>query len=416
MSNYLFFDNASTTRCCNAAVEAVKHFAEEDFGNPSSSHVLGKRSAKAIHQARDFFAKTFEVSPAQVIFTGSGSESDNLAIYGIAMQALANRHATGSPATPRVLVSSIEHPAVRKTALSLTSLGFEVELIPVDSQGQIDREAFLKLLTPQTVLVSIQRVNNIIGSLLPVEELAQLAKKRVPSVVFHTDAVQAFGRVDVPKSPSAVDLLSISAHKVEGPKGVGALIVLNPQLIKEGLRPVIWGGDQEGGFRSGTQNAGLISGFHLAAKETLERRESYTPYIQKLRDQLKTLLNEHGLLAGPKNVSGPVVWNSPVDELAGVPYIVNISLPGLPAGLIANMLEERHCVVSTGSACSSNKAAPDPVLTAIGLPTAFRSSAIRISFSCQNQPKDVEQLAHALKESIEQLTNMLSGGNTAAAV
>jgi cysteine desulfurase len=405
VSRFLFFDNASTTRCCRAAAELVQRFATEDFGNPSSSHALGQQAAKAIRESRLFFARVFNVNPEQIVFTGSGSESDNLAVYGIALEALArHRSRGGETKAPRVITSAIEHPAVKRTVLSLVSLGIDARLAPITPAGQIDPARFEELLTPETVLVSFQRVNNIMGALLPVEKLAELTKRKVPQAIFHTDAVQAFGRVDVPTSPSAVDLVSISAHKIEGPKGVGALVLLNKQLVKTGLRPVIWGGEQEGGLRSGTQNAGLIAGFHAAAEQTLASRAEYQAHVAALRSRLRERLEAAGCLSRPGEEDGSIRWNSPDDA---VPYIVNLSVPGYPSGPLARLLEERHCLVSTGSACSSQKVEPDAVLSAMGLPAPVCSSAIRVSFSRHNTLEDVDALAHAFRESIELMSKLL---------
>lgn len=401
MSDYLFFDNASTTRCCDRATEQLRRFATEDFGNPSSSHAMGQQAARAIRDARLFFARTFNTGPEQIIFTGSGSEADNMAVYGVAMDALAKRIASGtvSAPRPRVIASAIEHPAVRKTVESLSALGIDAVLAPVTDQAQVDVPKFMELLTPETVLVSILRLNNIVGSILPVEELAKKAKEKVPGLIFHTDAVQAFGRVDVPTAPSAVDLVSISAHKLEGPKGVGALIVLNKALLKNGLRPLIWGGDQEGGFRSGTQNAGLISGFHAAAEETLQKREASAAHVRALQTRLRDGLTSRNLLK-------KIRWNSPSDA---APHIISLSVPGYPSGPLAKLLEERRCLVSTGSACSSQKAEPDAVLCGMGLPATVFTSAIRISFSSHNRLEDVDTLVEALDESITLMERLLSG-------
>jgi cysteine desulfurase len=411
VKKYLFFDNASTTRCCDEAVALVQRFASEDFGNPSSSHAFGQLAAKAIREARIFFAETFRVRPEQVIFTGSGSEADNLAVYGVAMAALVKTMSSAGAgagartsrkqpvaAPPRVIASAIEHPAIRRTVESLEALGIDARLAPVDSRAQLDLDAFDALLTPETVLVSIHRVNNIVGSVFPVEELAKRVKARVPGAIFHTDAVQAFGRVSVPVAPSSVDLVSISAHKIEGPKGVGALIVLDPALLKGGLRPLVWGGDQEGGFRSGTQSAGLIAGFHAAAKRTLERQTQYHAGVEAQRARLRELLNARGLLGKA------VTWNSPDDA---VPNVVSLSVPGYPSGPLAKLLEERGCLVSTGSACSSQKVEPDTVLAAMGLPVAVQGSMIRVSFSGSAPVEDVDTLVAALDESITLMGTLL---------
>ncbi|MBC7691284.1 MAG: cysteine desulfurase [Methylotenera sp.] len=409
MKSYLFFDNAATTRCCEAAAEHLKTFALQDFGNPSSSHIFGQTASRAIKKARNYFAQLFNTRPEQIIFTGSGSEADNLAVYGVAMDALAKRTAgikagklDSSSPFPRVICSATEHPAVRKTVQSLQALGFDVQLAPVDEQGQLLQKNYLELLTSETVLVSIHRVNNIVGTILPVEELAQIAKQQVPGVIFHTDAVQAFGRVDVPTSPSAVDLVSVSAHKIHGPKGVGALIILNPSLLKEGFRPLIWGGDQEGGFRSGTQSAGLISGFHAAAEHTFSKREAYTQHMHSLKTRFRK-----GLHA--RKLNEKTQWNSPEHPGHCVPHIISLSVPHYPSSMVAQLLEERGCLVSTGSACSSAKAEPDPVLKAMGVAPAAYQSAIRISFSSCNELKDVETLLNALDESIAFMDRLLSG-------
>ena len=403
MSKFLFFDNASTTQCCDEAVELVQKFAREEFGNPSSAHAMGQQAACAIKEARRFFAGVFNIEPNQIIFTGSGSEADNLAVYGVALDALAKRR------HGRVLASATEHAAVRKTVKSLTDLGLDSRLLGVDGQGQIDQPEFEKNLIPQTILVSIQQVNNISGAILPVEELARFAKSKVRHSVFHSDCVQAFGKIEPPKGGSPVDLVSISAHKVKGPKGVGALIVLNKHLLKEGMRPLIWGGDQESGFRSGTQSTGLIAGFHAAAKLTLEKREKSFEHARELQQAFRQELTERGLIdvkPGEKRVNSTVRWNSP--EKA-VPHIVSFSVPGYPSPLIAKMLEDRSCIVSMGSACSSHKSEPDPVLCAMNLPPAIYNSALRVSFADCNSREDVHTLVAALEDSIQQMKKLLGG-------
>lgn len=421
---YRFFDTASTTRCCDSAARLIQRFAVEDYGNPSSSHAYGQTSAKAIREARLYFADLFRVTPSQVIFTGSGSEADNLAVYGIALQALAQQPDT-RPARPvRILASATEHPAVRKTVQSLNTLGasrFDAQFIPVDREGQIRHDAFLELLTPETALVSIQQVNNITGAELPVEELATIAKQRVPGLVFHTDAVQAFGKsTRTPAAPSAIDLVSISGHKVRGPKGVGALIVLNKKLLKEGIRPLIWGGEQEGGMRSGTQNAGLIAGFHAAARETFDKKTESRAHIQALHELFRERLKSTGLLmtateasqvlesaaSAGNRASGKIHWNSPENS---VPHIVSLSIPGFPTGPLARLLEERGFLVSTGSACSSQKTEPDAALTAMGFPPAITQSTIRISFCDLNTSEDVIALVDAIGNSMTLMTELLGG-------
>lgn len=396
---YRFFDSASTTRCCEAAARLVQQFMVEEFGNPSSSHSLGQKSAKAIRDARGFFAQTFRVDPAQIIFTGGGTESDNLAIYGVALRALENHKGAIAPSGRplRILASATEHPAVRRTVQSLAGLGFDTQLIPVDEHGQVKLAELDALLTPETLLVSIQQVNNITGAVHPIEELAERVKRKCPDALFHTDAVQAFGKVPHPTAPSKVDLLSLSAHKIKGPKGIGALVILNKAIVGAKLRPVIWGGEQEGGLRSGTQNAGLIAGLAAAAQEVLAKREATVAQMQKLQVRFKEQLTQRKLL-------GTLVWNSP--EKAA-PHIISLSAPGLPSGPLAKLLEERGFLISTGSACSSGKAEPDAVLCAMGLPALRTQSAIRLSFSEEVTPEDVDQLVAAFAESIALMGQLL---------
>lgn len=398
---YHFFDSASTTPCCSEASQLVQQFAIEDYGNPSSSHFFGQKAARAIREARLFFAQTFRVEPDQIIFTGSGSEADNLAIYGTALNALRTH-----PQTLRVIASSTEHPAVRRTVQSLSHLGIDAQLIPVDATGQISRSHYEQILTPSTLLVSIQQVNNITGAILPVEELAQIAKEKVPGVIFHTDAVQGFGKARTITAPSPVDLLSISGHKVKGPKGVGALIVLNRRLLKSGLQPLIWGGEQEGGFRSGTQNPGLIAGFSAAAQQTLAQLDSRNEHFRTLQNCLKEFLIEKGLMSRQGEPTKKICWNSP--ELA-VPHIVSLSIPGFPTGPLTRLLEERGFLVSTGSACSSSKAEPDAVLSAMGYPPQINQFAIRISFLDVHQVEDIQNLVNALEESLRVMSQLLGG-------
>lgn len=411
---FRFFDSASTTQCCDAAVRLIQRFAAEDFGNPSSSHAYGQAAAKAIREARLFFAQTFQVGPDQIIFTGSGSEADNLAVYGVAMQGLVRnaKNPAGSPM--RVLCSATEHPAVRKTVASLASLGFEAQTIPVDPEGQIRMKEFLELLTPSTVLVSIQQVNNITGAILPVEDLARKAKEKVPGVIFHTDAVQAFGKVPHPQSSSQIDLLSISAHKIKGPKGVGALVVLNKKLLQKdatGLRPLIWGGEQEGGYRSGTQNAGLIAGFHAAAEEVLRKNPETMAKMRDLQSRFRQELENRGLVARPGGPTARLVWNSPG---SAAPHIISLSIPNLPSGPYAKLLEERGFLVSTGSACSSQKVEPDAALAAMGFPPSISGSALRVSFCDLNTAEDVVELAAAMDESLQLMAKLLGSSKPGA--
>ena len=399
MKNYLFFDSASTTKCCEIAIECLHRYSAVDYGNPASMHAYGKTAARAMKEARAFFADHFRVEPEQVIFTGSGTEANNLALYGISLAAKSE-----TPST--LLASATEHASVRNTLHSLKSLGFKTQLIPVDPEGQIQPTAFFELLDPSVKLVSIQSVNNITGAILPIAELAQEMKKRAPHSIFHTDAIQAFGKIPIGKL-TGVDLLSISGHKINGPKGVGALIVFNRSLLKSGLRPLIWGGEQENGFRSGTQNVGLIAGFHKAAVQTLARQKESFEKVSHLRSVFQNALRAQGLLSAEtktKTETETVRWLSPQNS---VPHIISLSIPGFPAAAFAGLLEEKGCLISVGSACHSRKPQPDPVLDALGLPTEIQSSAFRVSLSADLEEADIHTLAQAMKDSIAQMSQLL---------
>ncbi len=388
----LFFDNASTTRSCEAAVDALSRFSAVDYGNPSSTHALGRVAAQALDEARAFFADVFSIEPAQIVFTGSGTEADNLAVLGASL-------GMGLPQSAetrgRVILSAIEHPAVTESAHSLRDFGFEVIECPVNRQGQPVLDEFRKALTPQTVLVSIQQVNNITGALLPVEELARITKAAVPTAIFHTDAIQGFGRIPCPDSRTSVDLVSISAHKIHGPKGIGLLAVLNRRLLKKGLRPLIFGGGQEQGLRSGTQSVALAAAFQAAAAELLRQRLERYQHAALLRTRLIEALSPHADLS--------LQWNSPLDTALAVPHILNLSIPGCPSGPMARLIEEAGCIVSTGSACQANRDEPDPVLDRMGFPPEIARSAIRISFSHENTIADIQTLGAAIQQAAQRI-------------
>ena len=384
----IFFDTSSTTPCSEEVAQILKQYACEDYGNPSSSHSKGTRAARAIREAKRFFGEAFRVQPEQVIFTGSGTEANNLAIYGTQIPL----HLKGKK--PQVFTSTIEHPSILKTAESLRDFGISVNTLPVK-----DTSIDLSFLDPQTSLLSIQQVNSIVGLAFPIEDLAREAKRHSPGLIFHTDAVQAFGKISVPTSASSVDLVSISAHKLGGPKGVGALIVLNPKLFKAGLRPLIWGGGQENGLRSGTQSPGLIAAFHFAAEKALATRQERQTHFASLKAQfLKEIESQ---FTGDLSVH----VNSPENSL---PSVINFSIlktqpkiKGLPAAPLARLLDERGFAVSLGSACSAKKPEPDPVLKELGLSRERQISAIRMSLGQEHTLADISRFVSALKEAGE---------------
>ncbi|MCC7441991.1 MAG: cysteine desulfurase [Bdellovibrionales bacterium] len=403
MPNYRFFDTASTTKCCESALKALLRFSSEEFAHPSSAHQMGRTAAQAIETARAVIARAFGVPADHVIFTGGGTESDNLAVYGVAGSHAARRLARAIPLEipARFLCSDIEHPAVWSAVDSVTSFGFERRFINMLPDGQPDLTVYREQLAPHTAFVSFMSVNNVTGAVLPVEELCAMAKQSAPGCVTHSDCVQGFAKVPMPRAGGPVDLVSISAHKIGGPKGIGALIALNPGVLdRSRFRPLMWGGGQEEGWRGGTQNAGMIAAFGTAVEETLANAEKSRRETAQLRERLRSRLVQKNLLDPDPSAAltrGTIRWLSPS---SAVPQVVSLSLPGIPSSITASRLEERGCLVATGSACSSGRSGPDRVLQALGFADELASSGIRVSLCCALGQKDVDHLVDALEASL----------------
>ncbi len=380
----------------------MQQYATTDYGNPSSSHLFGQKAGQAIREARIFFSEQFRCAPEQIIFTGSGTEANNLAISGLSLYFCVQSKKPSSPI--QVITSSTEHASVRKTVTSLKDFGIHSEFIPVHRSGQPDilkLEEALQSKTTHSILLSLHQVNSIVGTIFDLESIAKKVKKIAPHLIIHADSVQAFGKIPVPRYPSSIDVITLSGHKIEGPKGVGALIVLNKNILPR-IRPILWGGEQENGLRAGTQNAGLIAGFHEAAQQALHQQDDFLRHTSQLRNHFRSLLERKNLLK--KNDSfGSVHWNSPENS---IPNIINLSVPGLPSGALTQLLEERKCLVSVGSACSSQKTEKDPVLKAMGFGPEIQNSSIRISFSRTHQLSEIEILGAALSDSIDQMKKM----------
>ncbi len=390
--NKRYFDHAATTQCYRTAAKALQLFSVDQYGNPSSSHAMGQEASTAILIARSYFAKIFKTSTKQIIFTGSGSEADNLALYGIALASFLKEKHLSNFTPGNIVISKLEHPAVKKCAESLKDFGFEIRELNVNSSAQISTESLRSKIDHQTKLVSIMRVNNILGTINPIDKLAEEVKKINPTTVFHSDCVQALGKVDVPNSDSMVDLVSISAHKIHGPKGIGALIVLNKELLDpKKLMPSIWGGGQEAGFRAGTQNVGLISAFYEATKNSINEQPNFWSHVLTLK---KLFLSEIQPLLDKSMIS----INSPE---SACPHIISLVIRNVDSKKIAEYLNETGCMISTGSACSSEKSDLDPTLTAIGLDEQSIQSSVRVSFGLENSEDDVKFLAKCFIQCIQ---------------
>lgn len=370
-----YFDNSATTKPAPEAVDAMVTVLTENYGNPSSLHRVGDASAAALDSSRNSLARAFRCTPAEVYFTSGGTESNNLAIFGTAM-ALKRR---GN----RIVTTCVEHPSVEHPIDRLEEEGFDVVRLPVDEYGFVSEEDLKKAITKDTILVSMMAVNNEVGSIMPLKAVKNIIKRSGAPAYFHIDAVQAFGKMPIVPKELGADLVSVSSHKIHGPKGQGVL------YKRKGLRltPYILGGGQEDNVRSGTQGMPGIVGF-AAAVDALGDMAENRAHVQMLRDSLLAQLSDLDRLQ----------VNSAENAL---PYILNISLLGVPSEVLRNYLSEKGVYVSTGSACS--KGHRSGVLQAMGLPPERIDSAVRISFSRYNTQEEVDYAAQCIREAVNTL-------------
>ncbi|NWG22194.1 MAG: cysteine desulfurase NifS [Chloroflexi bacterium] len=379
----IYLDHAATTPVDPRVLAAMMPFFSERFGNPSSIYGAGRAALHALDEARDRVAAILGASPREIIFTGGGSESDNLAIRGVAMaQRQAGRGA-------HLITSAIEHHAVLHTVEHLQALGFDMTVLPVDASGLVQPDDLRAALRPDTVLVSIMYANNEIGTIQPVAELAAICRER--GVPFHTDAVQAPGALPLNVRALNVDLMTMSAHKFYGPKGVGAL------YIRHGtpLLPQISGGGQERRRRAGTENVPGIVGMAMALQLAEERRAQDSAHCARLRDRLV-----EGVLA---SVPGTRLNGHPARRL---PNNANLSFDGVEGESVLLLLDQRGIAASSGSACTSGSLEPSHVLTALGLTSDEALGAVRFTFGRDNTDADVTAVLDALPVIVEQLRAM----------
>lgn len=377
-----YLDNNATTPVDPQVAEAMAEFLRSSYGNPSSLYPLGREVKDLINEARQEVATALGAARSEVMFTGSGTEADNHAVLGV-LDALPDKR--------ELLVSAVEHPAVIEVARYAERRGCAVKFIPVDGRGVIDLDFLREAVTPRTALVSVMHVNNELGTVEPVSEAAAIAHEH--GALFHTDAVQSFGKVAFKAADLGADLLSVSAHKIYGPKGVGAL------FIRKGtdIRPFLHGGHQERGLRAGTENTSGIVGFGRAARLLRERWAEDKKRVDGLSDRLRA-----GLLERIPNIR----FNSPSGQ--GVKNTLNIALPGLEAEAVLLALATKGICVSTGSACSEDSEEVSHVLTAIGLKPEVARSCIRLSLGRFNTDEDVDAVLGELPEVVEKLREISS--------
>ena len=351
----------------------------EEYGNPSSVHHMGTTADSRLFSARETIAGTLKVDPAEIVFTSGGTESDNMAILGAAKaNAWRGRH---------VITTSIEHPAVSETCAELQRQGFEVTYLPVDETGVVRTEDLKNALREDTILVSMMAVNNEIGSIQPLEEAGRIIKANNPATVFHVDAVQGYGKLILRPRSMNIDLLAVSSHKIHGPKGVGFL------YIKKGTKitPICYGGGQQKGMRSGTENVPGCAGMALAAKMCYENFDEKIGRLYELKKYLMDSLKER---------ISDIQLNGPECE-KGAPHIVSVSIRGLKAETVLNMLSSKEIYVSAGSACTSNNPHVSDTLRAIGLEKDLLESTIRISMSLETTKEEIDYLLDTLESQVD---------------
>ena len=377
MSMEVYFDNSATTRCYDSVKEIVIRTMTEDFGNPSAMHLKGVEAEKYVKDSAAKLARILKVQEKEILFTSGGTESDNLALIGAAM---ANKRSGN-----HIITTAVEHPAVSQPALFLQEQGFEVTYLPVDSRGVVKLDALEAVLRPDTILVSVMYVNNEVGAVMPVEEIGRRIREKSPKALFHVDAIQAFGKYRIYPKKMGIDLLSVSSHKIHGPKGVGFLYINE----KAKLQPQILGGGQQSGMRSGTDNVPGIAGLGVAAEEIYHDLDANVERMYSLKEHIAKGLEKI-----------PDIRINGMALREGAPQILSISVMGVRSEVLLHSLEERGIFVSAGSACSSHKRKPSSTLTAMGMAKDQIESTVRLSFSEENTAEEADYFLQVMGELV----------------
>lgn len=378
----IYLDNSATTQVFPQIAELMTKIMVEDYGNPSSMHIKGINAEKYIKEARKTIADIMKVAEKEILFTSCGTESDNMALRGCAY---ANKRKG-----MHLITTQIEHPAILRTMEELKKEGFEITYLGVDDTGVISLKELEAAIRPDTILVSIMHVNNEIGSVQPVSEAGALIKKINPNTLFHVDAVQSFGKFRIYPKRMNIDLLSVSGHKIHGPKGIGFLYI--NEKVK--INPIIFGGGQQGGMRSGTESVPLIAAIGKASSMMYENLEEDVKRLYLLKKRLIDSLTE---------IEGVSVNGIPKDNSLGAPHVISVSVENVRAEVLLHSLEEKGIYVSAGSACSTHKRTASDTLTAINLPKNLLDSTVRFSLSVLNTQEDIDQTVEAMKEIIIKL-------------
>jgi len=371
----VYFDNSASTKVSEKAIEIMLKTMRDDYANTSGKHIKGVEAESYVKDAADIIAKTLKVKKGEIIFTSGGTESNNMALIGGAM----SRKRYGK----HIIISGIEHPAVYRPAEFLTEQGFELSVLPVNSEGQVDLELLKSTIRDDTVLVSVMYVNNEIGAIEPVEEISKIIKAENKDILFHVDAIQAYTKLRINPKSQGIDMLSASGHKFHGPKGVGFLYI--DSNVK--INPIIFGGGHQRGMRSGTLNTTGIAGMGVAAKEAYD---NFDERINKISDLKYYLMDEL------EKTEGAILNTGRGENFA--PQVISVSFEDIRAEVLLHALEDRGIYVSSGSACSSNHPGISGTLKAIGIRDDLLDATIRISLSELNNKEEADYFIKNLKE------------------
>lgn len=375
-----YLDNSATTKAFDEVKDIMVETMLKDYGNPSSMHLRGVEAEKYVKEARENIAKTLKVDEKEIVFTSGGTESNNMAIIGTA---LANRRAGN-----HIITTAVEHASVHNTMEFLAEQGFRITYLNVNESGVINIKDLEDAICDDTILISVMYVNNEIGSVMPISEIAEVIKAKKPDVVFHVDAIQAYGKYHIYPRRMGIDLLSVSGHKIHGPKGSGFLYVRDKLKIK----PIIYGGGQQKGMRSGTENVPGIAGIGVAAKKIYENFDENIDRLYELKDYLIDELSK--------------IENVRIHSKKGrdfAPQIVNASFVGVRSEVLLHSLEDRKIYVSAGSACSTNKHTVSATLKGIGLDFDEIESAIRFSFCIFTTKEEIDYTVSVINELLPRL-------------
>lgn len=372
----IYLDNSATTMVRPEVAKLMYEIMTKDYGNPSSMHIKGVQAERYLREAKEIFAGILKVSEKEIFFTSGGTEGDNMAIIGAAL--------AGRRRGKHIITTVIEHPAVLESCAFLEKNGFEVTYLPVNASGQVEPDTLKASLRDDTILVSVMYVNNEIGAIEPVSELGRIIKEYNKDILFHVDAVQAFGKFRIHPYKENIDMLTMSSHKIHGPKGVGAIFIKD----KTKIQPIALGGGQQKGMRSGTENVPGIAGMAMAAKELCDKFDEDVNRLYELKEYFV------------REITG--IEGATVNGLTGrdsAPHVVSVSFDGITKSeVLLHALEDKGIYISSGSACSSNKPSLSSTLKAIGVKNDLLYATLRFSFSVFTTKEELEYTINAVKE------------------